>query len=119
MILVDTSVWVFHLRRGDSRLRKLLVEGRVLCHRFVIGELACGDLDNRSEILGLLQALPTTPSVDEDEILSFIEQRQLMGTGLGLVDVHLLASALLARALLWSVDRRLQSAAGRLNLLYR
>ena len=110
MILVDTSVWVAHLRTGDAQLEGLLQDGEVLCHPFVIGELACGQIHNRSEILSLLRALPMAAVAEQKEILQFIETHRLMGIGLGLIDVHLLAAARLTRVPLWTSDRRLKAA---------
>ncbi len=118
MILVDTSVWVAHLRQGSRRLEGLLDEGRVACHPYVVGELACGTLDNRAEILSLLQALPSALTVTQDEFFSFVELNQLMGRGIGFVDVHLLASALVSDLGLWTSDKRLRSAAEGLGLSY-
>jgi predicted nucleic acid-binding protein len=115
-VLVDTSVWVDHLRRGNARLADRLERGRVLCHPFVIGELACGNLSRRDEILSLLRALPGAPSASDAEVLSLVESHRLMGRGLGWIDVHLLASALLADRLLWTLDRRLHSAARDLGI---
>ncbi|MCZ6876850.1 MAG: PIN domain-containing protein [Acidobacteria bacterium] len=119
MILVDTSIWVSHFRKGDHHLQELLVDGQVLCHPFIIGELACGGLKNRKEIISLLKTLPGTIMAEIDEILEFIEHQKLIGVGIGLVDVHLLASALLTKALLWTTDRNLRAAATRLNILYK
>ncbi len=119
MVLVDTSIWVAHFRKGDSHLQELLVDEQVLCHPFILGELACGGLKNRKEIISLLQALPDATMAEIDEILEFIEHRKLIGVGIGLVDVHLLASALLTKALLWTTDRNLRAAATRLNILYK
>ena len=85
-------------------------------HAFVIGELACGNLNRREEILSLLAALPEAPAADQDEALAFVETHRLMGLGLGWIDVHLLASASLARLRLWTLDGRLGSAAARLGL---
>ena len=116
MILVDTSVWVDHLRRGNDELAQLLVEQQVLCHPFVVGELACGRLTDRAEILARLQALPRPRTVEHQEALDFVTLRRLMGVGLGWVDVHLLASAILSGASLWSLDRNLVRAAARLGL---
>ncbi len=118
MVLVDTSVWVYHLREGDDRLSGLLNEGLVCCHPFVIGELACGNLKNRTEILSLLQALPSTETANHEEILAFIEYNGLMGKGLGYVDVHLLGSALLSDVVLWTADSRLAQAASALAVCY-
>lgn len=118
-VLVDTSVWVDHLRKGDAHLARLLDKGRVLCHPFVIGELACGNINNRSEILNALKALTSTPTIECDEYLKFVEQNRLYGVGIGLVDVHLLASALLADAVLWTADKRLNKAAMDLGIAYQ
>lgn len=117
MILVDTSVWIDHLRQGDSALVKVLEAGEVLVHPFVVGELACGNLVNRGEVLRLLQALPEAQVAGHTEILGFIEYRRLMGRGIGYVDVHLLASVALTSATeLWTRDRRLATVAADLNL---
>ena len=118
MVLVDTSVWVNHLREGNARLRGLLDRGLVLCHPFVVGELACGHLKHRQQILSLLKALPAAPRAEDDEVLQFIEKRALAGIGLGLIDVHLLASAILSDAVLWTEDRRLRAAANRIGIGY-
>ncbi len=119
MILVDTSVWVEHLRSGSAALATELEAGRVLTHPFVIGELACGTLKNRREVLGLLGRLPSTPTASHTEALDFLERRRLMGRGLGLIDVHLLASAALAvPARLWTLDRRLAAIAAELHVAY-
>lgn len=91
MILVDTSVWVSHLRDGNVRLDRLLYNGDVVCHPFIVGELACGNLKNRTEILSLLQSLPMAVKAEHEEVLQFIENNQLMGKGLGYIDIHLLA----------------------------
>lgn len=115
MILVDTSVWVDHLRKGVAELATLLSEGSVLIHPLVIEELACGNLSRREELLGLLRALPTAPVASHDEMLEFISSENLYGKGLGAVDVHLLASARLARARLWTRDKALDRAAKRLD----
>lgn len=110
MILVDTSVWVDHLRRGNARLVGLLEETEVCSHPFVIGELACGYLGRRPEILSLLQSLPQLRSATDGEVLFFIEQQQLMGRGIGYVDAHLLAAAKLAGVSeLWTLDKRLDA----------
>jgi len=107
LILVDTSVWVEHLRHGLARLATLLQEGEVLIHPWVIGELACGHLRNRREVLELLQGLPAAVLASDAEVLLLIERDQLMGRGIGYVDAHLLASARLSDCRLWSQDRRL------------
>jgi len=110
MILVDTSVWVRHLREGNPDLERLLDNGEVMCHPFIIGELACGNLRNRNEILSLLQLLPMATQANHEEVLLFIEQNHLMGKGLGYIDVHLSASALLTGVLMWTCDKRLNEA---------
>ncbi|MBI2371346.1 MAG: PIN domain-containing protein [Deltaproteobacteria bacterium] len=117
MTLVDTSVWVDHLRRGNDQLAGLLTEEQVLSHRFVLGELACGNLRNRSEVLSLVAALPRVPVAEHEEVLHLVDSRRLYGRGLGWVDVHLLASCLLAGCGLWTLDRPLSRAAAALRLL--
>ncbi|MDD5092861.1 MAG: type II toxin-antitoxin system VapC family toxin [Dehalococcoidia bacterium] len=119
MILVDTSVWVSHLRGDDAHLRKLLNDGKVCCHPFVVGELACGNLQNRAEILSLLQLLPAAKTATHEEVLRFIETQSLMGIGLSFIDVHLLASALLSEAPLWTFDKALKAASTKLNVDYQ
>jgi predicted nucleic acid-binding protein len=116
MVLVDTSVWVAHLRHGATGLETLLNEGRVLCHPFIIGELACGNLQNRREILSLLQTLPKAVQAEHKEIMEFIENYRLMGIGLGYIDMHLLASALLTKVPLWTMDKKLHEMTVKLNL---
>jgi len=111
VILVDTSVWVEHLRRGLPRLATLLQEGEVLIHPWVIGELACGNLRNRGDVLELLQGLPASVVASDSEVLLLIEREQLMGRGIGYVDAHLLASNKLSHAQLWTQDRRLAALA--------
>ena len=119
MILVDTSVWVDHLREGAPALAAALEQGSVLTHPFVLGELACGNLKNRSEVLRLLGELPGAPIATDAEALDFIERRALMGRGIGYIDVHLLASVALAgTARLWTRDKRLATVAADLELAY-
>lgn len=119
MILVDTSVWVFHLRETQPGLAELLNEGQVACHPFILGELACGNLRNRTTVLSLLEALPKAVLVEHEEVLAFIENHDLMGKGLGYVDVHLLASAVLTELPLWTLDKKLKKAAEGLRCEYR
>jgi predicted nucleic acid-binding protein len=119
VILVDTSVWVEHLRRGLPGLADVLDQGLVLVHPFVVGELACGNLENRREILDLLAALPVAVSATDDEVLHLLEERRLMGRGIGWFDAHLLASALLSEAPLWTRDRRLVETARHLGIEFR
>ena len=115
-MLVDTSVWVDHLRRGDPALSILLSREEVECHPFIIGELACGFLRRRSEVLPLLQRLPRVPMSSHEEVLTFVERHRLMGRGIGWIDAHLLASASLAASRLWTRDRRLAQVARMLDL---
>ena len=119
MVLVDTSIWVAHLRNGNRQLERLLMDVQVICHPFIIGELACGNINNRNEILSLLKSLPLAPVLEFDEFLFFIDENQLMRIGIGFVDVHILASAKLSGTLLWTADKRLNSAAINLSLTYK
>lgn len=120
MILVDTSVWVDHLRRGDAVLIELLERSTVVMHPFVVGELACGTLRNRASILELLQALPVAVVATAEEVLSFVHARALHGKGIGYVDVHLLASvALTPNTTLWTRDARLCRVAEGLGCSFR
>jgi len=119
VVLVDTSVWVSHLRETNDALVHLLNDAEVVCHPFVIGELACGNLKNRTAIISLLEALPTVYEAGHEEVLAFIESRKVMGKGLGYVDVHLLASALLTEVTLWTLDKRLDKVAEEFDCKYR
>ncbi len=119
MILVDTSIWVDHFRKGNDALSLLLEQDLVLTHPFIIGELACGSIRNRREILGLIESLPAVISATNGEVLQFVETKQLHGVGIGWIDVHLLASAQLSHAFLWTSDRRLKHAAESLGVAYR
>lgn len=118
MIIVDTSIWVTHLREGNSHLEELLLDTQVVCHAFIVGELACGNIKNRTEFLTLIQSLPMAPTITSDELLFFIERNKLMGAGIGFVDAHLLASAQLSKMPLWTSDKRLKSAATALEVAY-
>lgn len=112
MILVDTSIWVDHLRSGDLELGRLLQDGRVLAHPWVTGELALGHLSQRDEILGLLHNLPQANVATDVEVLTLIGNRRLSGLGIGYVDAHLLAATLLTTdARLWTRDKRLAAVA--------
>jgi predicted nucleic acid-binding protein len=116
MVLVDTSVWVLHLRERNTELEKLLNDGDVVCHPFIIGELACGNLKNRSEILSLLQALPMATQAEHEEVMQFIDKYRLMGKGLGYIDMHLLASALLTEVPIWTLDKKLNEVSIKLGI---
>lgn len=116
--LVDTSVWIQHLRRDSPPLRQLLEQDLALCHPLIIGELACGHLARRAEVLQSLQLLPDTPRLDFHEILAFVDAHRLFGQGLGWVDVHLLASAFLEQVTIWTLDKPLLRAAHRLHCAF-
>jgi len=119
VILVDTSVWVDHLRSSEPKLVAVLEGGRVMTHPFVVGELACGNLKNRGDILKLLGDLPAAPTAADIEVLEFIERRALMGRGIGYIDVHLLAAAVLSGdTRLWTRDKRLADAAKELGISF-
>ncbi|MES2359038.1 MAG: PIN domain-containing protein [Gemmatimonadota bacterium] len=116
MILADTSVWVQHLRSGDTRLVDALEASRVCIHPFIRGEIACGNLKNRAELLELLGHLPPATVATDAEALAFLQRHRLMGRGIGFVDAHLLASAALSAATLWTHERRLAAVATELKL---
>ncbi len=119
MILVDTSIWMDHLRTGNNQLVDLLDHSQVLAHPFVIGELACRNLRKRKEILTLLNNLPQSPVASPAEALHFIEHNQLLGKGIGYIDVHLLAATALAEGtLLWTADKRLEKVARNIKLAF-
>ena len=116
-VLVDTSVWVDHLNKGDKRLVELLEHSCVLMHPFVMGELACGNMQNRRELLRLMGDLPVAVVASNEEVMAFIETNALMGKGIGYIDAHLLAAARLnAEACLWTRDHRLEKQASRLGI---
>lgn len=117
MILVDTSVWIDHLRSTNQRLVTLLTSNSVLAHSFVIGELALGTLRDLEGVLGSLSKLPQALKAEDAEVLQLIRARNLAGLGIGYVDAHLLASTLLSPgASLWTYDKRLAAIASRLAL---
>jgi predicted nucleic acid-binding protein len=118
MVLVDTSVWVSPLSDGNAALANLLNDGNVLCYPLIVGELACGNLKDRDLILSFLQLLPMSIEVEHDEVLSFIEDNRLMGKGIGYVDVHLITSAVLMDASLWTLDKKLAQAADTLRIKF-
>ncbi len=117
MILVDTSVWIEHFRAGNDRLKGLLLDEQVLCHPFVVGELACGTLRKPAEILSRLKSLPQAQLLEHEEVMGFLEARRLYGRGIGWVDAHLLASTLLTGCMIWTFDKPLRRAASVLNVL--
>ena len=116
MVLVDTSVWIDHFRKASRKLASLLEAEAVAIHPFALGELACGNLGNRKEVIALLHALPDTTKVEDDELLLFIDRHRLMGRGIGLIDVHILASCCVDSCLLWTRDKRLQVVAKEMNI---
>jgi predicted nucleic acid-binding protein len=120
VILVDTSVWVQHLRREVAALSALLEAGEVLAHPFVIGELALGNLRNRDVVLSDFRLLPQAVLAAHEEVLELVERNRLFGRGIGYVDAHLLAAVFLSEdAFLWTFDRTLATAAAALGLAYR
>lgn len=119
MILVDTSLWVDHLRSGNANLARLLDGNAVLAHPWVTGEIALGNLSSRAGIIGLLRALPQASVAEDREVLELIEQEELYGAGIGYVDAQLLASTRLTPdAKLWTRDNRLSAVARSLELEY-
>ena len=119
-VLVDTSVWVGHFKQRNERLVALLEAGLVVCHPYVVVEVACGTPPNRRAIVAMLAELDNTPVATTDEVLDMIERRNLHGRGCGFVDMSLLASTLLSdQAMIWTLDKRLESLAGELNRAYR
>ena len=118
MVLLDTSVWVDHLRQSDRLVVQLLESGQATVHSFVVGELACGNLSSRKQVIDLLLALPRIETATDDEVLYFIGKRKLMGRGVGYVDAHLLAATAIGGALLWTRDKRLRDVAGELGVAW-
>lgn len=116
MVLADTTVWVDHFRRGNPALARLLELGHIVTHPFIVGELALGGIPNRGEVLTRLRALRGSRLAEQDEVLALIERKKLWGKGMGWVDVHLLASALIERCRLWTFDHALERAARELGL---
>ena len=117
MVLIDTSIWIDHFRHKDQILTDLLMSCRVLMHSFVRGELALGNLKSRAEILQLLSDLPQASLADENELLHIVESHKLMGLGIGLVDAHLIASALLESCPIYTRDKRLLAVANKLKIV--
>jgi predicted nucleic acid-binding protein len=118
VILADTSVWIDHFRYRNERLHRALVNGDVAIHPFVIGELALGNFQNRVEVMRHLGKLPTATQASHTEVIGLVEDRRLMGRGIGYIDAHLLASVLLTPATrLWTLDKRLQSVGASLGVV--
>lgn len=119
MILVDTSIWIDHLRSGHSRLTQALQQNEVNIHPFIIGELACGNLKDRPTVLGLLAGLPSLRMLEPHEVLYFIDHQKLMGRGIGYIDVHLLAAIVIATdTKLWTRDLKLFNVAKALGVAF-
>jgi predicted nucleic acid-binding protein len=118
MILVDSSVWIEHIRSSNSHLVGLLKTNSVAMHPWITGEIACGNLARRATMLALLKALPQIQPADEDEVLFFLDRHRLAGKGIGYIDVHLLAAAAIASIQVWTADKRLARVAAELGLQY-
>jgi predicted nucleic acid-binding protein len=119
MVLIDTSAWIDHFNRSDPVLQFLLNEYDAATHPFILGELACGNFKNRNEIFALLSNLPAITTISTDEYFVFIEKNKLYGSGLGFVDIHLLASSLISQCTIYTKDKNLLSAAHSFNIGYR
>jgi predicted nucleic acid-binding protein len=117
-VLVDTNIWIEHLRRDNKRLSALLEGDSVLFHSLVWGELACGEFKNREKILNYYYILPSSDEADIHELITLINQQKLYGKGLGIVDMHLLAACKLSNALLWTNDKALKASAKKLKVSY-
>lgn len=119
MTLVDTSVWIDHLRRsGDPQLIALLKKNNVWVHPWIVGEIACGNLAHRARVIGELRKLPQLAIARDQEVLLLIKRRRLMGKGIGYVDAHLLTAALAQGARLWTRDKHLMTIAAALGILH-
>jgi len=118
MVLVDTSVWVDFLRRGNSSLTDLLEQGRVCTHQIILGELACGNISGRANFLSLLYDLPACDASTHEEVLTFIDENKAFGKGVGFFDLHLLCSALISSVPLWTLDGNLKKFSRKVGALY-
>lgn len=119
MVLVDTSVWVSHLRDGNTEMAALLNNGNVLCHPLIVGALACGNLKDRAVILSFLKLLPMCIEAEHEEVLSFIENNRIMGKGIGYADAQLVASSVLTGVPIWTLDKKLAQVADSLHVKYK
>jgi len=119
MILVDTSIWISHFQKSNPILHELLLNDQIVIHPYILGELACGNIKNRVEILLLLTSLPKVPAIDMDEFFVFIDNYHLNDKGLGFVDIHILASALISSSWLWTSDKKLSVIASQFHLSYK
>ncbi len=118
MILVDTSVWIDHFHHSEGGLKELLLANQVCIHPFILGELSLGNISNRKEVLSLLRTLNRVEMVLDEEVFTLIEDRKLFAQGLGFIDVHLLAAALIHHVQIWTKDKSLQRVAGELRIKY-
>ncbi len=116
MVLADTSVWIEHFREGNDQLAEYLLECQIMCHPFIVGELACGNLRNRDEILRMLTAIPAAQVAEHTEVLHLVSSHGLLGQGIGWIDAHLLASTLLTGCTLWTFDKPLARTARNLKI---
>lgn len=116
MLLADTSIWIEHFRGGNVGLAETLASSTILIHPFIVGELSCGNLHNRSQVFADLNALPRVTCASTDEVLRLVENRRLWGKGLGWIDCHLLASALIANCQLWTLDKALLKIAREIGI---
>ena len=118
MILVDTSVWIDHFHHSDEDLKTLLLSNQVCIHPFIFGELSCGNLSNRKEVLSLLRTLKNIDLALDEEVYVLIEERKLFGKGLGFIDIHLLAAAMIFHVPIWTRDKSLKRVAIELGISY-
>jgi predicted nucleic acid-binding protein len=118
-VLVDTSIWIDHLHRSEPELVALLRETLVVMHPAILGELACGTVPDRQELLSLWLSLPRVANVSFEEALALLENRMLWGRGLGWTDIQLLASALVSRTMLWTRDHLLRQIADQLSVAWK
>jgi hypothetical protein len=118
MILADTSVWIDHFHHTDEGLKDLLLSNQVCIHPFILGELSCGNIRNRKEVLSLLRTIKSIDLVLDEEVFILIEERNLFGRGLGFTDIHLLASALIHHVPIWTRDKSLKLVAEQLAIGY-